>query len=126
MATQSVIHSVQQQKSAVVFPVPKQSQQTITQTELVLFLSLRGRLQQLEEQVAAAQEELKARLEAGATVQAGDHIARLDERARRNVAWRACAEDLANTVFGEGKGVAYCDEVLNSTKPTRTVSLKIQ
>jgi hypothetical protein len=33
MSTQSVIHSVQQQKSAV-FPIPIQSPQTITQTEL--------------------------------------------------------------------------------------------
>ena len=107
----------------VSFPAPHE---VITQTELVLFLSLRGRLQQLEEQVAAAQDDIKARLEAGAIVQPGDHIARLDERSRCNVAWRGVAEDLANTVFGEGKGEAHCEEVLASSKPTVTVSLVVR
>jgi hypothetical protein len=83
---------------------PLSQPQAITQTELVLFMSLKGRLQQLEEQVAATQENLKTRLEAGAIVQPGDHIARLDERSRRNVAWRGVAEDLPETVFGDGKG----------------------
>jgi hypothetical protein len=124
MATQIVSSVASQQKSAVVFPKP--SPQQITQTELVLFLSLRGRLQQLEEQVTTAQDDLKARLEAGAVVQPGDHVARLDERARRNVAWRGVAEDLADTIFGEGKGAIYCEEVLNSTAPTRTVSLTVR
>lgn len=124
MATQQIVSSVvAQQKSAVVqFPAP----QAITQTELVLFLSLKGRLQQLEEQVTATQEGLKQRLEAGATVQPGDHIARLDERTRRNVAWRAVSENLADTVFGEGKGKEYCEEVLNSTQPTVTVALIVR
>lgn len=124
-ATQSVIHSVPQSKSAV-FSLPLPSPQAITQTELVLFLSLRGRLQQLEEQVAAAEENFKARLEAGAIVQPGDHVARLDERSRRNVAWRAIAADLADTVFGKGQGAAYCDEVLGSTEPTRTTGLTVR
>jgi hypothetical protein len=136
MSTQSVIHPVEQQKSprskAVIerlYAYRSDSQQTpqqITQTELVLFLSLVGRLKQLEEQLAAAQDDLKARLEAGAVVQSGDHVARLDERSRRNVAWRGVAENLADTVFGEGKGPVYCQEVLDSTEPTRTVSLTVR
>lgn len=120
MATNSILSDV---PKLVVLPAP---QQIISQTELVLFSSLRGRLQQLEEQVAAAQEDLKARLEAGAIVQPGDHVARLDERSRRNVAWRAVAEDLADTVFGKGQGASYCCEVLNSTKPSITVSLVVR
>lgn len=74
----AVIQTVAQ-RPVVPFPV---TAQTITQVELALFLSLRGRLQQLEEQVAAAQDDIKARLEAGAIVQPGDHIARLDERSK--------------------------------------------
>jgi len=58
MATQSVVHPVQQQKPA----------QAITQTELLLFLSLCCRLQKLEEQFSAAQDDLKARLKAGAVL----------------------------------------------------------
>jgi hypothetical protein len=124
MATgQNVSELLTQQKSAVLqFPSP----QAITQTELVLFLSLKGRLQQLEEHVAAAQEDFKARLEAGAIVQPGDHVARLDERSRRNVAWRTISENLADTVFGEGKGKDYCEEVLAATQPTRTIALIIR
>ena len=121
--THTVASSVGQSKLAVVVPI--QSPQ-ITQTELVLFLSLKGRLQQLQEQVTEAEENFKARLQAGAIVQPGDHIARLDERSRRNVAWRGVAEDLANTVFGPGNGVTYCDEIVNASKPTHTVSLVVR
>jgi hypothetical protein len=123
MSAASVIHPISQSKPAVVVTI--QSAQ-ITQTELVLFLSLKGRLQQLQEQVGAAEADFKARLEAGAIVQPGDHVARLDERSRRNVAWRRVAEDLADTIFGDGKGVAYCDEVVNATKPSGTVGLVVR
>ena len=125
MATSSINHPVKQSNLAVVFPV-RPGSQTITQTELVLFLSLRGRLQQLQDQVAATEQELKARLEAGAFVQPGDHIARIDERSRRNVAWRKISEDLADTVFGKSNGAAYCDEVLASTEPTIKTNLVIR
>jgi hypothetical protein len=121
MATHTNVPSSVPQSKVVPFQSPQ-----ITQTELVLFLSLRGRLQQLQEQVNAAEQDFKARLEAGAFVQPGDHVARLDERSRRNVAWRGVAEDLANTVFGNGNGVKFCDEVVNATKPTITVSLVIR
>jgi hypothetical protein len=126
MATQQIVTPVGQQQKSAVVPFPNQSPQTITQIELALFLSMRGRLQQLEEHVAAAQEEFKARLEAGAAVQPGDHVARLDERARRNVAWRGVAENLADIILGDGKGVPYCDEVLNATAPTITIALVVR
>lgn len=116
----ATVPTVSQRPAVVAFPAPPE-----VITELVLFLSLRGRLKQLEEQVVAAQDDIKARLEAGAIVQPGDYIARLDERSRRNVARRGVAEDLANIVFGDGKGEAYCEEVLASTKPTVTVSLVV-
>ncbi len=112
MATQSVIQSVPQQKSALQFPA-----RPITQTELVLFLSLRDQLEQLQEQITVAQEKLKALLEAGATVQPGDHIARLGERSRRNVAWREISESLGDAVFGDGNGALYCAEVLAVPDP---------
>jgi hypothetical protein len=109
------------------FPVavPQQSP-AITQTELVLYLSLKDRLEQLQEQVASAEADLKARLEAGASVQPGAHLARLDEHSRRNVAWRKVSEDLADTVFGKGSGTRYCEEVLDSTPATVTTSLIVR
>jgi hypothetical protein len=123
MASSSLIHPVQQQKSAVV-PIPKQSPQQIPQTELVLYLSLCGRLRQLETQVAAAQEDLKARLEVGAVVQPGDHRAELKENFRRNVSWKDVVVRLAERLKMDGE--AYCAKVLSSTKPTRTVSLVVE
>jgi hypothetical protein len=123
MATSQNI-SVPVKSYAVVVPFPAPN--PITQTELVLFLSLCGRLQQLQEQVEAAEQDFKARLEVGAVVQPGDHVARLDERSRRNVAWRGVAEDLANTVFGDGNGVKFCDEVVNATTPTSTTTLVVR
>lgn len=123
MATQqSIPQLVEQSKLAVVpFPAP----QTITQTELTLLLSLRGRLHQIEQQVETAEQSLKDRLEKGCSIEEGDHTAELKESLRRNVAWREIAERLGDRLFGNGKGEPYCEKVLSSTKPTRTVSLKI-
>ena len=124
MATQTnVPQSLQQSKLAVVpFPAP----QTITQLELTALLSLRARLHQIEKQVEDAEQSVKSRLEAGCSIEEGDHIAELKESFRRNVAWREVCERLGDRLFGNGKGEPYCEKVLSSTKPTRTVSLKLQ
>jgi hypothetical protein len=122
MATQQIVPPTQH-NPAVVVPIapPKQ----ITQTELMLFLSLSGRLQQLEEQVTAAHDDLKARLEAGAAVQPGDHVAKLQEIFRRNVSWKDVATRLADKLYF-GKGLNYVERILRKTKPTRTVSLVVE
>lgn len=89
-------------------------------------LSLRRRLSQLEERVAEKEAELKALLEAGCLVEEGDHTAALKEAFRRSVAWREVAERLGDRLYGEGEGFPYCQRVLGSTKPTRTVSPEIR
>jgi hypothetical protein len=124
MATQqSIPQSLGQSKLAVVpFPAP----QTISQLELTALLSLRGRLHQIEEQVSAAEQSIKTRLETGAFLEPGDHRAELMENFRRNVAWRDVFERLGERLFGNGKGEPYCEKVLKSTKPTRNVSLVIE
>ena len=119
----SVQHTVPPSLSVLQFPG---ATQLITQTELVLFLSLRGRLEQLAKQVEEAVQSIKARLEAGAIVQPGDHLAFLNEHSRRNVAWRAVTENLADEVFGQGQGKNYATEILNETQPTVTVSLVVR
>jgi hypothetical protein len=122
MATQTnVPQSVEQSKSAVVqFP----ASQAITQLELTVLLSLRGRLSQLEEQVEAAEKSIKARLETGASLEAGDHRAELKENFRRNVSWKDVVVRLAERLKMDGE--AYCAKVLASTKPSRTISLVIE
>ena len=122
MATATnVPQSVEQSKLAVVpFPAP----QPITQTELILVLGMRGRLHQLQKQVEEAEQYIKTRLEKGAFLEPGDHRAELKENFRRNVSWKDVVVRLAERLRMNGE--AYCAKVLNSTKPSRTVSLVIE
>ena len=120
-ASQNLSEVLTQSKLTVVpFPAPK----GITQLELELLLSLRGRLHQLQEQVESAEKSIKTRLETGATLEPGDHRAELKENFRRNVSWKEVVIRLAERLRMNGE--AYCAKVLNSTKPTRTVSLVIE
>ena len=117
MATQqTVTHSL----SVVPFPAVE----PITQLELTVFLSLRGRLYQLEEQIKQAEQSIKARLEHGAALESADHRVQLKENFGRNVSWKDVVIRLANRMRIDGE--AYCAKVLNSTKPTRTISVVIE
>jgi len=122
MATShTVAPSIEQSKLAVVpFPAP----QPVSQLELLALTSLRGRLHQLQEQVEQAEQSIKARLEKGGIVEPGDHRAELKEQFRRNVSWKDVTIRLAERLRMNGE--AYCAKVLNSTKPTRSVSLVIE
>ena len=121
MATQIVQPSAVPQQNPVV-PVPAPS--TVTQLEILSLLSLRGRLSQLTEQVEKAELSIQARLQSGAMLEPGDHIAKLKENLRRNVSWKDVAVRLAERLKMDGS--LYCAKVLASTKPTRTVSLVIE
>ncbi len=102
------------------FAVPKQVPavpETVTQAELALLVSLRNRLCQLEEQVAAAEYVIRYRLENGAAVEPGLLRALLKTIERRAVAWkRVCARKL---------GEAFCRRVLAATKPETYTRLDI-
>ena len=98
--------------------------EVISQTELTLLLSLRGRLSQLESEVETAEQSIRQRLEQGASVEPGDHIAKLATNFRRNVAWKSVAERLAYRFKLDGK--AFCTRVLAGTRPTPAVSLDIE
>src|SRR5439155_17057396 len=95
MATQQ---SIPQSLTVVPFPAPQQ----ISQLELSLLISLRGRLAQLEGQVENAEQSIKTRLEKGCSVEEGDHVALLKPTNRRNVAWKAIVERLRDRLFGPG------------------------
>jgi len=104
--------------------VPSPAVEPITQLELTVLLSLRGRLHQLEEQVKQAEQSIETRLENGAALEPGDHRAELKGNFRRNVAWKAVVIRLAERLRMNGE--TYCAKVLNSTKSTRTVSVVIE
>jgi hypothetical protein len=117
MATQTLPH-------VVPFPQSVPAVELISQNELALLLSLRGRLKQIQEQVAAEEESLKTRLEAGAVVEAGDHSATLRENLRRNVSWKDVVCRLAERLGYDPD--AYTSSVLTHTKPTRSISLIVE
>jgi hypothetical protein len=119
-ASKSIPFVISAQQSLRVIPQPE----PITQDELVLLLSLRGRLHQLEEQVETAEKFLRARLEAGVSVETGDHVAKLDEHFRASVAWKDKAIDLAERLGLNGP--AWAQNVLTHTAKTRTVSLFVE
>jgi hypothetical protein len=111
-------------KQSIPFVVPPQAvpaHEVISQTELAMLLSLRGRLHQLESQIETAEASIQQRLEHGASVEEGDHTAALKTSYRRNVSWKSVAERLAIRFKLHG----YVDRVLAATKPTRIVSLEI-
>ena len=89
MATQTLPH-------VIAFPQSVPAVEKISQLELGLLISLRGRLKQLQNEVAAEEESLKTRLEAGAIVEPGDRTAALKENNRRSVAWKDVAIRLAD------------------------------
>jgi hypothetical protein len=116
MATRTLPH-------VVPFPQTVPEVEQINQTELQLLLSLRGRLKQLESEIATEEESLKTRLEAGAVIEPGNHCASLKENSRRSVPWKEVVCKLAVRLGYDPD--AYTSRVLSATKPTRTVSLEV-
>jgi hypothetical protein len=122
MATQQIVSPVVPQSKLAVVPFPAPI--PITQTELALLLGMRCRLHQLQEQVEQAEASIKTRLETGAFLELGDHSAELKENFRRNISWKNVVIRLAERLRMDGE--AYCAKVLNSTKPTRSISLIVE
>jgi hypothetical protein len=119
MASQTVpqIHP-----NVVPFQAPTEE---VRQEKLELIMLLRNERKRIDEQLESVESEVRAALEAKAPVEPGVHIASLKESFRRNVAWREVAERLGDRLYGDGKGEPYCERVLASTKPVRTVTLAV-
>ncbi len=112
-ATQIVSHVV---------PFPQSvSAVEISQQELLELIEARNVLAQLGERVERLESSIRTRLEAGASVESGVHVATLKESFRRNVGWKDVVLRLAERLKMNGE--AYCARVLAATRPTRTVSL---
>lgn len=96
----------------------------VTQGELTMLLSLRGRLHQLAAQVESAEQSIRMRLEHGAPIEEGDHTAELKEHFRASVAWKEKAIELAERLGLNG--LAWAQQVLSHTGKTRSVSLIVE
>ena len=106
------------------FPRTNPAVETIHQTELQLLLSLRAQLARVQSQVDVAEESLKMRLQSGAIVEPGDHVADLKEHSRRSVPWKEVAIRLANRLKLDGE--LYAARVLAATRPSKSYSLEVQ
>jgi len=126
MATQQIVSSVvSQSKSAVVpFPAPTPVTQQISQVDLEEYILLKRCAREAQERFDTKDADLRLKLETGSAVEKGVHVARLEERFRKNVSWKDVVIRLADRLNLCGE--AYCTKVLNSTKPTRSVSLVIE
>jgi hypothetical protein len=125
MATQESVLQPLSRNSSNVVQITALPSLPITQLELTTLLSLRCRARKIDEDIADAERSIRTRLEAGGYIEPGEHSATLKESFRRSVSWREVAERLGDKLFGTGKGDSYCERVLRSTKPARTVSLQI-
>jgi len=119
----SVVHLYNSTRIPPALQFPAQALPAITQLELAAVCSLRNRARQLEGQVMEAEQSIRVRLESGSDVEEGERSVGLKESFRRNVSWREVSERLADRLYGNGKADGYCERVLRSTRPSRTVSL---
>lgn len=117
--------ATQQRVPALQFPSqPSLAPEVISQTEIAMLISLRGRLHQLAAQAEAAEQSIKDRLARGVSVEEGDHVAELKEQFRASIAWKDKAIELAERLGLNGS--AWAQNVLTHTTKTRTVSLVIE
>ena len=119
MAVHTVVPSPQVPQ-VVRFPSP-QKQKRITQAQLERVIALRNQVKALTKDLESQEAEVKTALEAGTPVESGTRIAELRIGSRRSVAWREIAERL----YGVERDFAYCENVLQNTKPSRIVSLVV-
>jgi hypothetical protein len=125
MATlQTVPHVVQQSKPATVIPFSKPVAQQISQLEICTVVALRQDIRKRQAELDAVEADFKSRLEAGAGCESGLRSATLKESFRKNVSWKDVVIRLADRLKLNGE--SYCEKVLASTKPSRTVSLVVE
>jgi hypothetical protein len=124
-STQSVARDFPSVNSAVLqFPpsIPQEPTNQISQAELHELATLRRAARDAETKADVKAAELLARLQSGATVEAGIYDTRIGEDSRRTVSWKAVAARLAKRLGFDGD--KYCERVLNATKPTTKTVLK--
>ena len=114
------IHNLAPLPQVVPFPSP---QEQITQAQLERIIALRNQVADLKSRLETSEAEVKTALEAGTPVEPGVHVCSLKESLRRCIFWRDVAVRLAERLYGEGRGHAYAENVLQNSKPSKIVSL---
>ena len=117
-SAQTVAHSFNSPK-VVPLPVPA----AISQEDIETIILLRNAVRQRAAQLEFLENEMLAKLAAGAPCESGVHTAEIKQNWRRNVSWKSVTIRLAERL--ELNGEAYCANVLEHTKPTLSLSLAI-
>ncbi|MDA2937174.1 hypothetical protein MYX75_02795 [Acidobacteria bacterium AH-259-A15] len=84
-------------------------QPIVTQFEMARFVRLSNELDALKREQSELEQQLKAALQDGARVEAGEHTATLRSFEKRAVSWKDVVIRL--------KGAGYASNVLSHTKP---------
>jgi len=128
MATSQNLSEVLRQSQpavpAAVIPFSKPAAQQISQVDLEEYILFKRLAREAQEKFDAKDSDLRAKLESGSAIEEGVHVARLEERFRKNVSWKDVVIRLADRLKLGGE--SYCEKVLASTKPSRTVSLVVE
>jgi len=103
--------------------IPQSPQEPVTQSQLQRIIALRNQAAALAKDLDSAESAVQTALESGASVEPGIHVASLKEQFKRAVSWKDVAIRLAERLYGEGRGSAYAANVLQNTKPERSVKL---
>lgn len=109
-------------QEVVIVPFPATTE--ISQAEIVALLTLQAQINRLKERAAADEKSIMDRLQSGALVEEGAHVARIKEGSRANVAWKDKAIDLASRLGMDGK--AWAQNVLSHTAKSTTKSLYVE
>jgi hypothetical protein len=115
MATQTITVPLQFPQSV---PARKISQQ-----ELTGLIEARNTIAELEKYAKSLEGSLKSRLQSGAAVEPGVHVAEVNQHSRRSPAWKEVAASLARTLGFDPD--EYCSNVITTTKPSVWFSLDI-
>lgn len=97
----------------------------VLQDELESILVLKAQVQKMNSELAEKTESVKALLQAGAVVENGTRMASLKDNGRRSVAWREKVEELADRLYGEGRGKGYADNVMKNTKKSESWTVEV-
>jgi hypothetical protein len=98
----------------------------VKQAELIRYIKLDNDIEKMTKERDTLEEDLKRLLMAGVQVEDGVHTAEAKLTERRSPKWKDAAIELADKLKGAGKGEEWAAKILENTKPTSSVTLKIR
>ncbi|MHB8539816.1 MAG: hypothetical protein ACYDCD_02590 [Candidatus Acidiferrales bacterium] len=98
----------------------------IPQSELESIIWIERRITNMQVELDQKRDNVKAMLQSGVRVAEGEHTASLKDTGRRTVAWREKAEELADRIFGTGRGAGWADNVMKHTAKSESWKVVVE